>query len=82
MQIKITASRGSKRQPSKKKLINMVNIRCNYFFSSSSSVDARDLIDKGLRSVAQNDFEDGLTFFQNALKMDPKNVTVGSSIRQ
>lgn len=37
-------------------------------------------MDKGLRSVAQNDFEDGLTFFQNALKSDPHNVTVLNNI--
>lgn len=40
-------------------------------------MDARDLMDKGLRSVAQNEFEDGLSFFQNALKVEPNNVTVG-----
>lgn len=31
------------------------------------------MMDKGLRSVAQNDFEDALNFFQNALKSDPQD---------
>lgn len=48
--------------------------------SSSANLETRDLVDKGLRSVAQNDFEDGLTFFQNALKSDPHNVTVLNNI--
>lgn len=34
------------------------------------------MIDKGLRSVSQNDFEEGLAFFQLALKTEPHNVTV------
>lgn len=48
--------------------------------TSSANLATRDLVDKGLRSVAQNDFEDGLTFFQNALKSDPHNVTVLNNI--
>lgn len=48
--------------------------------TNSSNLSTRDLLDKGLRSVAQNDFEDGLIFFQNALKGDPHNVTVLNNI--
>lgn len=48
--------------------------------TSSANLATTDLVDKGLRSVAQNDFEDGLTFFQNALKSDPHNVTVLNNI--
>lgn len=49
-----------------------------YFFvcSSNSKASTRDMIDKGLRSVSQNDFEEGLAFFQSALKTEPHNVTV------
>lgn len=45
----------------------------------SGKSNSRDLIDKGLRSVAQNDFEEGLAFFQSALKQEPHNVTVSAS---
>lgn len=50
--------------------------------TNSSNLSTRDLLDKGLRSVAQNDFEDGLNFFQNALRGDPHNVTVSGRERE
>lgn len=78
MLINNTVNRGFKLQ---RECFKFLFCRANYsklFLShySSNKVETRDMIDKGLRSVAQNDFEDGMTFFQNALKADPHNVTV------
>lgn len=42
----------------------------------NSAADLRDLIDRGLIAVAQNDFQTAFGFFENALKFEPTNTMV------
>lgn len=42
----------------------------------NTSLDLRDLVDKGLIAVAQNDFQAAFGFFENALKTDGNNTMV------
>ncbi|KAJ8870181.1 hypothetical protein PR048_029195 [Dryococelus australis] len=42
--------------------------------SLPSSPDLRDLIDKGLMAVADNNFQEGYEYFQKALELDPANI--------
>lgn len=44
--------------------------------SNSSSTDARDLIDKGLIAVAQNDFREAFVFFQKAYDINPNDTLI------
>lgn len=47
---------------------------------SNSSPDLRELIDKGLRAVAQNDFQEAFTSFQKALTLSPSDIMVYFSL--
>lgn len=42
----------------------------------SPSSEMRDIIDKGLIAVAQNDFKTAHSCFENALKLEPSNSMV------
>lgn len=44
----------------------------------SSAADLRDLIDKGLIAVAQNDFQTAYGCFESSLKLEPSNTMVRS----
>lgn len=46
--------------------------------SPSSAADLRDLIDKGLIAVAQNDFQTAYGCFESALKLEPASTMVSS----
>ncbi|KAJ6647701.1 Trafficking protein particle complex subunit 12 [Pseudolycoriella hygida] len=43
---------------------------------SNSVADLRDLIDRGLIAVAQNDFQTAYSYFENALKLESANTMV------
>lgn len=46
------------------------------YLGRSSTSELRDIIDKGIIAVAQNDFQTAQTSFENALKLEPSNAMV------
>ena len=56
--------------------LKMINVDFVWFSFRNSISDFRDLIDKGLIAVAQNDFQTAYQCFENALKLEPSNTMV------
>lgn len=56
------------------------NLSFAFFIQRNSAADLRDLIDRGLIAVAQNDFQTAFGFFENALKLEPTNTMVDAVI--